>query len=208
MRLVAATLFLLSGAAQAGPTARVGITYGIADQGGPDEIKVGPMLAVGERLGMFVAELEYAYLSFFDPDASPGGVHRVGVTLRADVLHTARNRQCPGTLAPDWTCASGHGFYAEAGAAERFGQWVVDASRVTPVKSPQPEAHLGIGFEMDNRLGYRRDGWQLALRFAVAPADQLVASTCRSAGGTCPTSMSGGGLEESLYIEWMFLFGH
>jgi len=207
MRLAAATLVLLAGVAEAGPTARVGLTYGIADQGGPDEVKVGPMLAVGERLGMFVAELEYAYLSFFDPEASPGGVHRFGVTLRADVFHTARMRRCPGTMLTDGTCASGHGLYAEAGAAERFGQWVVDATHTTPLKSPQPEAHLGIGFEMDNRLGYRRDGWQLALRFAVAPADQLAAATCRSSG-TCPTSMSGGGLEESLYVEWMFLFGH
>jgi hypothetical protein len=208
MRLAAATVVLLTGAAQAGPTARVGLTYGIADQGGPDEIKVGPMIALGDRLGPFVGELEYAYLSFFDPDASPGGVHRVGVTLRADLLHTAQLRKCAGAIAPDWTCATGHGLYVEAGAAERFGQWIVDATHITPLKSPQPEGHLGIGFEMDNRLGERRDGWQLALRFAVAPADQIASAACRATGGSCPTTMSGGGLDKSVYVEWMFLFGH
>jgi hypothetical protein len=210
MKLAAAVLFVLAGVAEAGPTARVGITYGLLDQGGPDEVKVGPMVAFGQRLGILVGELEWSYLSFFDPNASTGGVHRLGVTLRADLYRTQFMRTCPGEPASDYTCAHGNAIYAEAGAAERFGRWTVDATRVTPATTPQPEAHIGLGFEMDNRLGYRRDGWQLGVRFALAPADQLVATSCRSSGGAgCSGAMleSGGGLEKSLYVEWMFLFG-
>src|SRR5262249_49267355 len=160
-------LLVLAGVAEAGPTTRVGITYGVLDQGGPDEVKVGPMVALGQRFGMFVGELEWSYLSFFDPDASTGGVHRLGLTLRADVYRSQSMRTCPGEPAWESTCGSGHGIYVEAGAAERFGRWIVDATHMTPSSSPQPEAHLGLGFEMDNRVGYRRDGWQLGVRFAM-----------------------------------------
>jgi len=188
----------LTGAAHAGPTARFGMTYAVHDPGATS-IEFGPMVALGDRLGAFVGELEWGYLSFFDPDASPGGVHRLGVTLRADLVQS-REYRCWHRFA----CTRGRSIYAEAGAAERFGRWRIDAFRQTPVNTPQPEAHVGFGIELDNRIVPERDGWQLGIRFAIAPADPIVMTTCR---GSCPVNVGGGGLEKAVLIEWMFLIG-
>lgn len=198
LRLAPFALVLSAATAQAGPTARFGLTYAVHDPGATS-IELGPMVALGERLGAFVGELEWGYLSFFDPDASPGGVHRVGVTLRAD-LAQSKEFWCWHRFA----CTRGQAFYAELGAAERFGRWRVDAYQQTPINTPQPEAHVGIGLELDNRLVPERDGWQLGLRFAIAPADPIVMSTCR---GNCPVNVGGGGLEKSVLLEWMFVIG-
>jgi hypothetical protein len=187
-----------AGAAQAGPTSRFGLTYGAHDPGATS-VELGPMVALGDRLGPFVGEVEWAYLSFLDPDASPGGVHRLGVTLRADVAQS-RQFRCWHRFA----CTRGQAVYAELGAAERFGRWRIDAYQQTPIKSPQPEAHVGFGVELDNQLAPQRDGWQLGIRFAIAPADPIITSTCR---GSCPVSAAGGGLEKAVLLEWMFVVG-
>ena len=68
-----------------------GITLGLADQGAPGIFQIGPQASIGERVGAFTGELDYAYLSFFDPDASSTGVHRFGLTLRAELLRDDGN---------------------------------------------------------------------------------------------------------------------
>jgi hypothetical protein len=189
---------LLAGVAGAGPTARFGLTYAVTDPA-TTSVELGPVVSLGERAGPFVGEIEWAYLSFLDPDASAAGVHRFGVTLRAD-LAQAREYQCWHRFA----CTRGRALYGELGAAERFGRWQLDAYRVSPVNTPQPEAHIGLGFELDNQLVPYRNGWQLGLRFAIAPGDPSVMAVCR---GTCPTSMQRGGLEKAVLLEWMFVVG-
>ena len=81
------------GAAQAGPTARLGITGAVTDEGAPGKYEVGPLIAVGMRAGRFVGELEWSYLSFFDPDTTGGGVQRLGVSLRTAWLADQRARE-------------------------------------------------------------------------------------------------------------------
>jgi hypothetical protein len=192
------------GIASADPTARFGLTFGY-DHQAPDP-QLGPQVAVGERLGRFVGELEYAYLSFFSPESH---IQRLGVTLRADVLRA--NQRCL-----HYACTRASSIYVEGGAAERYGQWLVDATTVTPARSPQPEMHVGVGYEIDNQIVPYRNGWQLGLRFAVAPHDPLLGpapgTACRGTGCAMPgagggSSGSGGGLDRSIFIEWMFLVG-
>jgi len=191
----------LASPASAGPTARFGLTYGLDDPeaAAATPIELGPMVAIGYRLGPFVAEGEWAYLSFFDPEASPAGVHRLGLTLRADLLRSI------GPPCFRWyDCTHGSGIYGEVGAAERFGHWQLDANHESPIDTPQGEVHVGLGFELDNRVHPNRDGWQVGLRLAFSHADSVPMSTCR---GTCPVTLNGGGLQEALLLEWMFLIG-
>jgi hypothetical protein len=190
---------LLAGVAHAGPTSRFGLTYGVVDPAA-SSVELGPMVSLGERAGGFVGELEWAYLSFIDPEASRGGVHRLGVTLRADLAQWSSYR-CWGR----WACSHGRAFYAEAGAAERYGHWTVDAFRISPINSPQPEAHIGLGFELDNQLSPYRNGWQLGIRFAIAPSDPTMTTACR--GTNCMTTVSGGGTQKAVLLEWMFVVG-
>jgi hypothetical protein len=203
MRIIvaAATICVLAAPAPAGPTARFGLTYGLhdpeADAATP--IELGPMVTFGYRLGPIVAEGEWAYLSFFDPEASSAGVHRLGVTLRADLVRRVGPR-----CWRFYDCTHATGLYAEAGAAEKYGRWQVDADRTSPIDTPQSELHLGVGLELNNRVWPRRDGWQLGLRLAFSPADAIPASACR---GNCPVALHGGGTQEALLVEWMFLIG-
>lgn len=195
--LAALALALVAGTAQAGPTARFGVIWGVKDPQATS-IELGPMFTLGDRFGPFVAEAEWAYLSFMDPDASPAGVNRLGLNLRMDLV-TNRAVHC-------WSfaCTRGSSIYAEAGAAERYGRWRIDAYSESPIHTPQPEAHVGVGLELDNQVWPNRNGWQLGLRFAVAPSDPALSTVCR---GSCPTTASNGGTEKALFLEWMFLVG-
>jgi hypothetical protein len=208
LKLAALAVLVLGGIAEAGPTARFGVTGAVEDEGAPGKYEIGPLIAVGLRGGAFVGEIEWSYLSFFDPDTSPSGVQRLGVSLRADLLRSYATR-CMFRYA----CTRASSLWGEIGAGERFGQWVLDASHVAPASDHQPEAHVALGIELDNQISPMRNGWQLGVRFAVAPRgyDQPVA--CRSGGGTgcmstTPDLGNNGGYDGSVLIEWMFLFGN
>lgn len=166
-----------------------------ADEAVPSQVhEVGPLVAVGDRLGPFVGEIEWAYLSLFDPSSSPGGVHRFGVTLRADLWRKVGLREASN-------------LYLEGGAGERFGQWITRPTEMVPATSPQPEVHIGAGFEMDNEVRPHRNGWQLGVRLSMARGDQAEAVACRTTGGTCLQTQNAG-YERALFIEWMFLLGN
>jgi hypothetical protein len=213
MKLPVVLLVGLSSVAQAdGVTARFGMTFSpFADEAVPQDVhEIGPLVAIGERLGPFVGEVEWAYLSLFDPMASPEGVHRLGVTLRADIW---RNNQLIGCSDPNimTSCTHAKGLYVEAGAAERFGRWIVRPTEMVPATSPQPELHVGAGFEMNNEMHPHRHGWQLGLRFAVAHGDAVEPVACRTTTGTCvngSTIATTGALERAVFVEWMFLLGN
>lgn len=195
-----ATSLIALGSATAhaqGPTGRLGLTIGLADQGAPEQFQVGPMLSVGIPLGRFVVEADYALLSFMEPDVVGGGnMHRFGVNVRAELLQPA-NRCLPAI-----GCMSGLGGYAELGAALRHGQWHLDANTKSPAGSDrQRELHLGLGLELDNRIVR----WQFGLRFAAAPRDDLMLA-CRGTG--CPASAQPGNtgqMDLAVLVEWMFV---
>ncbi len=191
-------------AAETGPTMRFGLTGAISNGDAPGKWEAGPALGVGLRSGPFVGELEYAYLSFFDPDTVGGGVQRVGVSLRADVLRSFATR-----CVFRWGCTRAQALWVEGGAGERFGQWQLDAAHVTPNSDHQPEAHVSVGIEVDNQIHPMRNGFQLGVRLAVAPKGSDPESACR--GSSCmPTSTetNSGGYATSVLVEWMFLFGN
>src|SRR5690349_473771 len=86
MRTPLVLVAILAGtSASADPTVRFGLTGALADQGAPSQTPFGPMIALGARLGPVVGEVDYAYLSFVDPETVDGGMHRLGANLRADV---------------------------------------------------------------------------------------------------------------------------
>jgi len=198
--LTAAMLLLGAATAHAdGPTARLGLTVGLADQGAPEQFQVGPMLAIGIPLGRFVVEADYALLSFMEPDVvGDGSMHRFGVNVRATLLPAAY--RCLAVIG----CMRGLGGYTEIGAALRQGQWHLDATTKAPANSNrQRELHLGLGLELDNT----HVRWQLGLRFAAAPRDDLMLA-CRGTG--CPAGAQPGQtgqLDLAALIEWMFVFG-
>ncbi len=189
----------LAGAAHAGPTARLGMTIALADQGAPLQNQVGPMIGVGIPFGRLVVEADYALLSFMEPDVvGGGGMHRFGVNLRADLLR--RTNHC----FVHFGCAAGVGAYAEVGAAVRYGQWHIDANTQSPAgANRQRELHLGFGFELDNRIVPTRLGWQFGVRLTAAPRDDLMIA-CRGTG--CPSG-DGGELDLAVLVEWMFILG-
>src|SRR5262245_9018621 len=94
-RLIIGTMLAVAGTASAGPTARFGLTYGVAEPTLPDAHEVGPTLGVGYRLGPIVAEFDYAYLSFLDDNTTDGGVHRLGGAVRADLWRDTTLRCIP-----------------------------------------------------------------------------------------------------------------
>ncbi len=209
MKLAAVLLVAGSSVASAdGLTARFGMTFSpFADEAVPDGVhEVGPLVAIGDRLGPFVGEVEWAYLSLFDPEASPQGVHRLGVTLRADVWRNTYMTQCSGESAIASHCTHGKSLYVEGGAAERFGRWIVRPTELVPATSPQPEVHVGVGFEMDNQVWPNRNGWQFGLRLSMAHGDAVEPVACRTTSGTCAMTQNAG-LERALFVEWMFLLG-
>ena len=194
--LLAAIVGASRHAAHAGPTARFGLTGALSDQSAPQELELGPMFAVGERAGPFVGELEYAYMSFSDPDVSANGIHRLGVTLRADLI-----RNTGGPCFRYLACTRATTLYGEVGAAERLGYWRLDSH--TNSLANQREAHVGLGLELDNHLSPLRYGWQLGLRLAFAPHEQIAGVSCRGTG--CPTTH--GGTDRAVLVEWTFVIG-
>lgn len=190
-------------AAESGPTMRFGLTGAIHNGDAPEKWEAGPALGLGLRSGSFVGELEYAYLSFFDPDTVGGGVQRVGVSLRADVLRSFATR-----CLFHGGCTRAQSLWVEGGAGERFGQWQLDAAHVTPASDHQPEAHLSLGLELDNQIHPMRNGFQLGLRVAVAPRGTDTASACRGGCTTTSSESNRGGYATSVLVEWMFLFGN
>jgi hypothetical protein len=192
----------MANAAHAGPTARFGLTGAIVDQGSPGEHELGPNLAVGWRLGGLVVEGDYAFLSFMDPDYGPEGVHRFGASLRGDLWRSG-NDVCRRNLA----CTRSNAVFIEAGVAKRYGEWRRDRLGGDDISYTQREVHAGIGLELDNRVMPYRLGWQVALRFAVAPGITDAQIACRGVG--CPSQMGpSGGTEKSVLLEWTFLVGH
>lgn len=199
-----ALLLALTATASAGESLRFGVTTAIKDPDASGHFELGPMVGVGERLGRFLGELDYAYLSFIDPDTQGGQVQRVGLNLRFDVdrsfLHCTH-----------YACTRATSFYVEAGAAERFGHWFIDSAHVAPGREPNPEAHIGLGLEWDNQITPHRNGWQFGLRLAITPNDTVDSAACR--GATCATSPSSsssstGGTNASVFVEWMYLLGN
>ncbi|HEX7703247.1 MAG TPA: hypothetical protein VF403_21055 [Kofleriaceae bacterium] len=207
---VVAPFLFLSTIATAGPTMRFGLTGALDDQGAPGKYEVGPIVGLGLRAGPFVGEVEWAYLSFFDPDTTDGGVHRLGVSLRADVLRSYGSH-----CLFHGGCTRAQSLWLEAGAGERFGQWQLDASHIAPASTHQPEVHFSVGVEVDNQITPMRNGFQLGLRFALAPRGSDPMSSCRSTTGCAVPDASGassnlgnaGGVDSSVLLEWMFLFG-
>ncbi len=143
--LAATVLALATATAHAGPAARIGLTFALADESAPLQHQVGPMLALGVPLGRVVVEADYAFLSFMEPDTEGGrGMHRFGVNVRAD-LYRATER-----CFVHFGCARGLGAYAEVGAAIRRGQWHLDANTTSPADADRRrEVHVGLGLELE-----------------------------------------------------------
>jgi hypothetical protein len=195
---------VLGGTAAAGPTVRFGMTFG-ADRDA-DVPLLGPAVALGYRAGPIVVEGEWAWLSFLDGLASQGGVHRLGVTLRAELArHLTHCMSRPDLYA----CTHAKSFYIEAGAAERFGQFM-DTGVAVPRTSPWPELHVGGGIELDNKIGVSRHGWQFGLRLAVAHNDgaAMMQVACRTATGGCTSPGGPATTDLAVLAEWMYLLGH
>jgi hypothetical protein len=193
-------LVVLGGVAHAdGPTARFGLTGAMVDQSSPDGwVQAGPHFAVGERLGAFVGEIEYAYLGFFGANID----HRLGVTVRADL-----SRTYSGVCDLAYACTRGTSFFGEAGVAERFGHLTIDAQHLEPVTHNKPEAHVGFGIELENQLSPRRNGWQFGVRFAISPSDTVAGVACRGAGCTPTTSVNPRAIDTSVMFDWMYVIG-
>jgi hypothetical protein len=198
--LVGVLVLGVAGTASAGPNMRFGLTFAPTDQSAPNEHELGPMVAIGERLGPLTLEADYAYLSFMDTDTTQNGMQRLGVNLRADLFSNTSAR-CRMMMA----CTRRNALYVEGGVAERYGQWHLDAQTLSPSNtSHSREEHIGVGIELDNHLVPYRYGWQFGVRFAVAPHDDLM-ETCR--GSTCSTGPQTGGQDKAVLIEWAFLIG-
>lgn len=193
---VAVGVLALAATASAAPSMRFGVTTALHDPDASGHFELGPMVGIGARLGRFLGEVDYAYLSFIDPDVSGGQVQRVGANLRFDVdrsfLRCTR-----------YACTRATSFYVEAGAAERFGHWFIDDAHVAPDRSPNPELHVGLGLEWDNQIHPHRNGWQFGLRLALTPKD--VEQPVALRGGTSSPSTSG--TNASVFVEWMYLLG-
>ena len=200
--LVLTSMFAVSTPALADPSIRFGLTGALADQGAPSQTPFGPTIALGARLGPIVGEVDYAYLSFVDPETVDGGMHRLGFNLRGD-LYRDTNRPCFAGLA----CTKGLTLYAELGAGMRYGQWALDSMRRSPSASDrQREAHLGFGIALDNQIKPTRLGWQLGFRVAAAPRDDLMLA-CRGATCTSDGIDRSGEIDYSFLFEWTFLIG-
>jgi hypothetical protein len=201
--LLSALVVATASAAHAGPALRFGLTGALADQGAPSQDQFGPMFALGARVGPILGEVDYAYLSFVDPETVDGGMHRLGFNLRADVYRNA-NRPCLRGIA----CTQAVSVYAELGAAMRYGQWALDARNRSPSHSDrQREAHLGVGFALDNQISPIRHGWQLGFRLTGAPRDDLMIA-CRGTSCATPQPERSGEIDLSFLVEWTFLIGH
>lgn len=194
-RATAMCVLLLSSVATAAPSLRFGVTTALHDPDATGHFELGPMVGLGARFGRFLGEVDYAYLSFIDPDTQGGQVQRLGANLRFDVDRAMLS-------CTRYACTRATSFYIEGGAAERYGHWFIDDSHVAPVTSPNPELHLGLGLEWDNEITPHRNGWQFGLRVAFTPRDaEPVALRSNS------SSSSTSGTNTSVFVEWMYLLG-
>lgn len=191
-----------SGSAHAGPAFRIGLTGALADEGAPGQYQVGPMVGLGARLGPALLEVDYAYLSFMEADVSDGGMHRVGLNLRAD-LYRDTGRPCIRRIA----CTRAFSVFGEIGAGLRYGQWHLDAVHRAPESDRQREVHIATGIELDNQIVPTTLGWQLGFRLALAPRSEgalaCPPNTICAAVGSEPERE----LDLSFLIEWTFLVG-
>jgi len=194
-RATALSVILLSGVAYAAPSVRFGVTSAVHDPDASGHFELGPMVGLGARFGRFLGEVDYAYLSFIDPDTQGGEVQRLGANLRFDVDRTML--QCT-----RYACTRATSFYVEAGAAERYGHWFIDDAHVAPLTSPTPEVHLGLGLEWDNQITPHRNGWQFGLRLALTPND--AEPVALRSGSSSPSTS---GTNASVFVEWMYLLG-
>ena len=192
-------LVMLGGVANGGPTARFGLTGAFTDQSSPDSAQFGPQVALGERFGAFVGEVDYAYLSFFGANID----HRIGLTLRADLNHSASNRCILG-----YACTRGSTFFGEAGIAERYGHTPIDAQHPDPIAKNKPEIHLGLGLELENQLVPHRNGWQFGLRLAITPSDHVLGTACRGAACAMTTVTTTRAVDAAVLFEWMYVLGN
>lgn len=187
MRKIASSLVVLcalAGVAAAEPLLRFGLTSG-ADRNTPEGVQMGPLFAVGATAGAFTGEVNYAYLSFFDPATR---IHRAGVTLRMEVARWLANPRNGYTKS----------IYLEAGAGKRWGSWLVNEMTAT-YSTGQGEVHIGVGHQLANK-------WQLGLRLGASRVHPELGTTCR--GISCMATMPvSGGIAQSVMLEWMFLLG-
>ena len=195
LRSACVVVLALASTASAAPSARFGVTAAVHDPDASGHFELGPMAAIGARLGRFLGEVDYAYLSFIDPDVRGGQVQRVGANLRFDVDRSFRH-------CTHYACTRATSFYVEGGAAERFGHWFIDDAHVSPATSPTPELHIGLGLEWDNQVSPHRNGWQFGLRIALTPRD---AEPIAARGSTTQPTTSG--TNASVFVEWMYLLG-
>jgi hypothetical protein len=182
--------------ASADPTFRAGLTLGLHDDVAPEANVVGPVAGLGYRWSALQLEADYAWLSFQDMATVHGGVHRVGVLARVELLRHVR----PAT-------GEGHALYAEVGVGERLGRWEIDATHVAPASGEQKEAHLGLGLSIDNRSRSPGYGWLLGVRFVVSPHDASFDAVCR---GTCPdgdSSSTSSGTDKAVLLEASVVIG-
>jgi hypothetical protein len=178
-------LGLCAEAAADPPQVRFGMTFGV-NRNIPEAHEFGPMLAVGTGTGRFSAEVNYAYLSMFD-DVSH--VHRAGVALRMDLVRRWQDSY------------QSKAWYAEVGAARRFGHWSAD-DFAPAVDKTEDELQLATGYELSNSGG----AWQLALRFGFAKRDPMLGAACRGTG--CAIAMPAStGIAESVLLEWTWMLG-
>ncbi len=201
-RLLVLLPLVVASHADADPSVRFGLTGALLDQGAPQQTPFGPTIALGARLGPVTGEVDYAYLSFVDPETIDG-MHRLGVNVRAE-LYRDEDRPCLGGIA----CTKAVTIYGELGAGMRYGQWALDSMRRSPSTSDrQREAHLGVGVAFDNELQPHRLGWQLGFRLAAAPRDDLMLA-CRG-GDSCSADGvdRSGAIDYSFLFEWTYLIG-
>jgi hypothetical protein len=198
--LTVSGVLLISSLATAAPSMRFGVTTALHDPDASGHFELGPMLGIGARLGRFLIEGDYAYLSFIDPDTVGGQVQRLGANLRFDVDRSYL--ECT-----RFACTRATSFYIEGGIAERYGHWFVDNTHMTPTTSPTPELHLGLGLEWDNQIEPHRNGWQFGLRVAFTPAGADPADAIAARAATMTPSPSTGGTNASVFVEWMYLLG-
>lgn len=193
-------VLLASTLATAAPSMRFGVTTALHDPDASGHFELGPMLGLGVRLGRFLIDADYAYLSFIDPDTRGGSVQRLGANLRFDVVRSLHN-------CTRYACTRATSFYVEAGAAERYGHWFIDDLHVAPLTSPTPEVHFGLGFEWDNEITPHRNGWQFGLRVALTPKDAEPDLAIAARSSTMQPSSSDSGTNASVFVEWMYLLG-
>jgi hypothetical protein len=172
---------------------------------------LGPVIAVGRRIGRFTFSAEYDFLALQQPDTSSvmlGRAQSLAAVGRVDVV-----RLGPHIVGENSMLA----IYAE-GAIEHtayhyYAPGLSEAPRAVPADNGQDLAVFGFGTLLDHRLmhprGLSRIGWQFGWRLASTPRDQhdamLQCSGCLAASQgpmmsrTYDTALL---VSSTLYITW------